>query len=823
MPSLIANCLARLVKQGLVSQKAADAAQALHDGMQGRLGEEMGPASADAVAALEAARIMGEQARLRKISIAKQVMRDVATGERQKLHPKGQAAGLNGMLSRDNFDWHPPGSSGADDVDTIAEIVNRSLDREMTVGHENLRSTFAGLKQDRALGKAALGEIFGVDSGNQVAKQIAKGVNAANDLGVTRAKAGGKLFNTLEDYRVPQGWRSDMVSRVTEPEFVNDLVEAFRAGGIKAFMTKEGGPAGELQIPALLHGMYEDITIGGGKGGKGAAFAPQMRVVRFAEGQKGFDAYTRLMDKYGGGSDLYAMQTTHMHAMAREIALVEQFGPNYRAVFSRRLAEARAAETAKKGKYIPLLNSVGTAEKTFKVLTGEAYTVQSEFWAGLMTGIRGWLRGVQLGGATLAAVPGDSATILLAASHNGIDGAKIIANIAATLAADTPAKRSLAARLNVQAYATADGLSSGGRAFMAWSDPKNIGTKVADFIIRASGLQVWTDTARREFAMAFLGAVGERVGLPFKKLDGPFARFLTRYQITPAEWDVLRASPLLDADGARYFDIMSVADPKLGEKLMGGIIGERKFAVVEPDARVQGILSPGAPRGSFVGETVASGAMYHSFSMSMANTHMMRGAMQNTGISRAAYFAKLATATTIAGAMTVVAKDIFYGKDPRRMNTSSFWAQAALQGGGAGIFGDFFSAATNRSGHGIATTLGGPVVGLVSDTFDTFVMPFGEFFDPNKTWGQALRGAEEKWGQGLAQYVKRSLNPETFYTRLFMERMVFDQIQSLLDPQYRKSWQRTADNLKKQTGNAFYWRPGDRAPSRAPDLGNVIQ
>jgi hypothetical protein len=41
--SLIANCLAKLVKQGKVSQKQADAAQRLHEGMQGRLfGERPG-------------------------------------------------------------------------------------------------------------------------------------------------------------------------------------------------------------------------------------------------------------------------------------------------------------------------------------------------------------------------------------------------------------------------------------------------------------------------------------------------------------------------------------------------------------------------------------------------------------------------------------------------------------------------------------------------------------------------------------------------------------------------------------------------------------
>ena len=71
MASVIANCLNRLVKEGRIGVKAARDALALHEGMQGRLGEEMGPATADGVAALEAARIMGEQARARKVSIAK--------------------------------------------------------------------------------------------------------------------------------------------------------------------------------------------------------------------------------------------------------------------------------------------------------------------------------------------------------------------------------------------------------------------------------------------------------------------------------------------------------------------------------------------------------------------------------------------------------------------------------------------------------------------------------------------------------------------------------------------------------------------------------
>lgn len=815
MPSLIVNCLARLVKEGRISKKAAKDAQDLHDGIQGRLIGETGPTSAEALSALEAARVMGEQARLRKISIAHQAIRDLATKEIQNAHPKGQVAGLLALLARDNFE------QGGVGVDTLGEIVQRKLDAEFTAGHEALRSTLAGLKQNKLLAETSLREIFGQDTGNQTAREIAKGWAKVGEVGTARAKAAGKLFSVLDEWRVPQGWNSGDVSRVKEPEFVNDLLRELDGGGIRAFMDKAtGAPASPVQIPTLLHAMYEDITVGGGKGGQGSTFSPQMRVVRFAEGKEGADAWLRLMGKYGNGTDLYGMLDRHIHSMAREIALTETFGPNYRGVFANRLAEATAAQKAGKTKYIPLMSSASTAEKTFRVLTGDAYKIQSEFWAGLMSGVRGWLRANQLGGATLSAVYGDQATMLMAARYNGIDAAKVVGRIAGTLSADTPAKRGLAARLGVQAYATADSLSSGGRAFMAWSDPKNIGAKVSNFILRASGLNVLTNAEKREWSMAMLGAVGENVGTSFKNLDPKFAGFLTRYQISPAEWDVLRATPLLDAEGARYFDIMSVKDQKLGEKLMGGIIDERRFAVVEPDARVQGILTPASPRGSFAGETVASGVMYHSWSTSLANTHLMRAFNQPTGMSRAAYFAKLVAATTIAGAMAVVSRDIVYGKDPRRMNTPEFWAQATLQGGGAGIFGDFFSAATNRSGKGIATTLAGPVVGLVSDTFDTFIKPTGEFFDHTKSWGQAMRGAEDKWGAGFAQFVRRNINPETFYTRLIADRLVWDQIQSMIDPQYRNSWRRQ-QQYAQQTGTQFWWNPGTTAPQRAPNLGNV--
>ena len=70
MASLISNCLAKLVAAKKISQKAADSALALHEGIGKRLYPDMGPASADAAAALEAARVMADSAKRRKYQAA---------------------------------------------------------------------------------------------------------------------------------------------------------------------------------------------------------------------------------------------------------------------------------------------------------------------------------------------------------------------------------------------------------------------------------------------------------------------------------------------------------------------------------------------------------------------------------------------------------------------------------------------------------------------------------------------------------------------------------------------------------------------------------
>src|SRR3546814_13393300 len=66
------------------------------------------------------------------------------------------------------------------------------------------------------------------------------------------------------------------------------------------------------------------------------------------------------------------------------------------------------------------------------------------------------------------------------------------------------------------------------------------------------------------------------------------------------------------------------------------------------------------------------------------------------------------------------AKDILKGRTPRDPTDPATWAAAFVQGGGAGIYGDFLLGESNRFGGGLLQTLAGPTLGAVDDLHDLY-------------------------------------------------------------------------------------------------------
>jgi hypothetical protein len=49
------------------------------------------------------------------------------------------------------------------------------------------------------------------------------------------------------------------------------------------------------------------------------------------------------------------------------------------------------------------------------------------------------------------------------------------------------------------------------------------------------------------------------------------------------------------------------------------------------------------------------------------------------------------------------------------------------------------------------------------------------------------------------------------------QRMFLDQLQYLTDPDAHKHFREQQQNLKRETGQGYWWAPGDMTPQRSPE------
>ena len=55
-----------------------------------------------------------------------------------------------------------------------------------------------------------------------------------------------------------------------------------------------------------------------------------------------------------------------------------------------------------------------------------------------------------------------------------------------------------------------------------------------------------------------------------------------------------------------------------------------------------------------------------------------------------------------------------------------------------------------------------------------------------------------------------------------VDRMVFDELQKVLDPEAHRSFQSRMRTTKKVGGNDFFWAPGTSEPQRGPNMGAIF-
>lgn len=147
--------------------------------------------------------------------------------------------------------------------------------------------------------------------------------------------------------------------------------------------------------------------------------------------------------------------------------------------------------------------------------------------------------------------------------------------------------------------------------------------------------------------------------------------------------------------------------------------------------------------------------------------------------------------TTLLGAVALQLKEIAKGRNPKSMNSVDFWTAAALKGGGPGIFGDFLFADHNRYGGGIEQTIGGPTVGLVSNTLKLTVGNVSE----------AAKSEDTGFGREAVKFATDYTPAQSpCYARLAFERMVEDNLMRLVDPDAQQRFNRKVRKAQQDGG-----------------------
>lgn len=795
----VVDCIEKLVKVGQISRQVADEALGLYERSKGEFGRTMGPASAEAAAGLAAARALEASAKRLKNDTAKQAIAWAKAEERILAHPKGRVAGIMSMLTRDIWE------AGGENVATKTEVVWAQLSRKVDHALEAYSPGILGQSRQQIAGvRNLVRELFGIESGDATAKAAAAGWKAAEKEATDRITAAGRNIPFSEEWRLPQFWDTLRTRSFALDEFKADFAAEVERGGLTLWDRDTGAPAKLERRDLVLERAYRDITVGDSLA---TAFSPEQRTFQFAEGPAGAEAWLRLQEKYGSGENVFGTLMGHLHKMANEIALVEVIGPNHGAIVRAALTMAKEQEAGlsplQRLNPLRMLESRSIAERTYDGLTGRANAVDGPMMAGFFGGLRSLNVASKLGGAIISAVPGDSVTTALAASHNGMAPGRILTGVIRELGRGGAESRQIAARLQLTAHAAMDS-AHGFVRFAGEASGPHILKAMANTVIRAQGLAAWTDMMKRVFTMEFMGHLADHAGHTLdalRKVNGPLANFLERHQIGAAEWDAIRAGRPLEVEGARFLDTEAIADRALREKLLGAVIEERAFAILEPDARIRAVMTGGTTAGTFWGEMVRSATLFKSFSVTMVATHLMRIATQGPIETKIWNGAAFVLFNLLAGAAAIQARAVLYGKTPEAMDSPGFWVRSGLQSGSLGVYGDLINASSSRTGRSFVSDLAGPAIGGAEDVARLSSVQLRRL----------MEGAETTFGAEAVRTARR-YDPGTWYTRLAVDRLLFDQLQILVDPDYRGSFRRAEKAAQRDFGQHFWWAPGDALP-----------
>lgn len=729
---------------------------------------------------------------------------------------------------------------------------------------DQLHTKVTGAPRNIALMENLVRESFGEHTGDAMAKKLAEAVTGTEDIAIRAKNALGSDIQILKNRGMSQTHDALRIAKEGFAEW-RDVIEkqldwsrlTDRATGQSFSPTPDMIPPQSV-TQRFLRDVYDGITTNGWDttepamtmGGQALyARGAEHRVLHFknADAQLAYNRAFGTADPYSG-----IMHAFHGHA--RDIALMDIFGPNHRLglewilqngmkqVTDLNMAARAAAEAT--GKAETIAAAATTAQKSEASLRKAASfartmmmhadqsvnIVESQALATWMSGVRNTARSAHLGSSVFGALGGDAVTMASAAHMIHINPLNVMSQTVKQMSSEMA--REDAKRLGYTLEGLMDG-GAGAASYMGRSFTTGLPARLSNFTLRASGLNILTDTRKVSFALAMADDMASQASQSFDQLgQGLRARFEMR-GVTPEMWDRLRdpAYGFTRSDGttsisphywlqkraeAGFPGSNGARDQELAMRVAMMGREQVEFAVPTHSLKAQAYIVGRDPAGTAGAELKKSVFGYRSYTASiMLNQYYRFQAARLYGRSPWAQLAMLGAGLTLMGGLKIQASQIAKGEDPRDMTDPAFWGAALLQGGGLGIFGDLISSATARTGGGISDLIAGPSIGLVGDLITPVVNEVKNLIN-----GQPTHVMKD-----IGRLLKNDTPVLTslWYVRAAYSRLVVDELVAFLDPAAYQDMQDSADRFRKASGtDTFIPRVGSGESLRAPNLGNAL-
>lgn len=539
------------------------------------------------------------------------------------------------------------------------------------------------------------------------------------------------------------------------------------------------------------------------------------RVLHFKDGT----AWYEYNQKFGAGTVHSAVVNT-IRRSGQNIGLLKMWGPNPRAMFDKISREALETSRAD-ADFKKIKRSIRFSDHMFADISGESSMPVNNMLAKIGSSIRAVITMAKLGNVALSSLPDLNLRASLMRSH----GEGLLDSYAGAL------KSLVEGRPKGEMQQLTDSLGTWAESefghmaayFSAADSPAGFMTKSIQLFFKLTGMEWWDHIHRTSIGTTLSRVLALQKEIPFEKLEMEKQRALDIYGIGAKEWDLIRENPIKLFNGKHYitpdaareyseesigrylgkasgdlkpYEIRDVRED-IEDRLQTYFIDQVDHANIQPMAGERQTVLRGTKPGTVEGELLRFIAQFKYFSIGYIRRVVGRElygygaknlAEALSGKGDIGGLVHLIVGSTILGYVSMSAKDLSKGMLPRDPSNPHTWLAAMLQGGGAGIYGDYLFGEYNRFGQSLGSTIAGPALGTMNDVATLFAK---------------LRDGQDTTNASFNLIKNNMPFINLFYTRLGLDYLILHRIQEQVRPGSLERAQRTVE----QQNNQKFWLP----------------